>query len=106
MKVPERIVSLLPSSTEILFALGLGERVVGVSHECDFPPAAAELPRLTRARLDSSASSADIDRQVRQLVTQGLSIYDIDEERLRQLSPDLILTQDTCRVCAVSLDQV
>ena len=106
MKVPERIVSLLPSSTEILFALGLGERVVGVSHECDFPAAAAELPRLTRARLDSSASSADIDRQVRQLVTQGLSIYDIDEERLRQLSPDLILTQDTCRVCAVSLDQV
>jgi iron complex transport system substrate-binding protein len=103
---PRRIVSLLPSATEICFALGLQDQVVGVSHECDFPAAARRLPVLTAPQIDPRASSADIDRAVRELVSRGLSIYRIDEARLGALQPDLIVTQDTCQVCAVSLDEV
>jgi iron complex transport system substrate-binding protein len=103
---PQRIVSLLPSATEICFALHLQDRMVGVSHECDFPAGARGLPVLTAPQLDPHASSADIDRAVRQLVGQGLSVYRINEERLKALHPDLIVTQDTCQVCAVSLDEV
>jgi iron complex transport system substrate-binding protein len=106
MAAPRSIASLLPSATEICFALGLGDRVVGVSHECDYPAEAATRPRLTRARVDPGACSAEIDRQVRSLATSGLSIYDIDEEALGRLQPELIVTQDTCAVCAVSLAQV
>ena len=101
-----RIASLLPSATEICFALGLGDQVVGVSHECDFPADAAGRPVLTRSSVDPSASSAEIDRQVKRLFTQGLSLYEIEEEALRELRPDLIVTQDTCEVCAVSLTAV
>ena len=104
--MPTRIVSLLPSATEICFALGLHDRMVGVSHECDFPSAARGLPVLTAPQIDPRASSADIDRAVRQLVSQGLSVYRIDEAQLAALRPDLIVTQDTCQVCAVSLDEV
>ena len=75
----QRIVSLLPSSTEICFALGLGDRVVGVSHECDFPSGVRGRPVLTEAKIDASASSAEIDRAVRELVSDGLSVYRIDE---------------------------
>jgi iron complex transport system substrate-binding protein len=103
---PQRIASLLPSSTEICFALGLGDRVVGVSHECDFPPEARGRPVLTSPKVDPHATSAEIDRQVRALVSDGLSVYRIDEERLRELRPDLIITQDVCEVCAVSLAEV
>jgi iron complex transport system substrate-binding protein len=103
---PQRIVSLLPSSTEICFALGLGDRIVGVSHECDFPPEVSGRPVLTSPKVHPHASSAEIDRQVRALVADGLSVYHIDEERLRELRPDLVVTQDVCEVCAVSLSEV
>ncbi|MSP60767.1 MAG: cobalamin-binding protein [Myxococcales bacterium] len=106
MTEPQRIVTLLPSATEICFALGLGERVIGVSHECDFPPAARALPVLTAPKVDPHAPSDEIDRQVRALVADGLSVYRIDEERLRALAPDLIVTQDACEVCAVSFAEV
>lgn len=101
-----RIASLLPSATEICFALGLGDRVVGVSHECDYPRGAVGRPVLTRSTVDSRATSAEIDRQVRDQLTRGLSLYSVEEEELRRLGPDLIVTQDTCQVCAVSFDTV
>lgn len=101
-----RIVSLLPSATEILCALGLRERLVGVSHECDHPAAVRGLPVLTATKVDAHASSQEIDRQVRALVGQGLSVYRIDEALLRALAPDLIVTQDVCEVCAVSFAEV
>ncbi len=106
MAVAERIVSLLPSSTEICFALGLGDRVVGISHECDFPPGVRGRAVLTAPKIDPSASSTEIDRQVRELVSDGLSVYRIDEQRLQALRPDLVITQDACEVCAVSLEEV
>ncbi len=103
---PERIVSLLPAATEILCALGLRDRLVGVSHECDYPTDVTGLPILTEPKLDPHAASADIDTHVREIVQEGLSIYRIHTETLRQLQPQLIVTQDQCAVCAVSLPQV
>jgi iron complex transport system substrate-binding protein len=101
-----RIVSLLPSATEILFALGLGDSVVGVTHECDFPPEAAKKPPLIRPRVDPSAAPAELDRQVRELMSRGESIYAVDDALLRSLAPDLIITQDLCHVCAASPDDL
>jgi iron complex transport system substrate-binding protein len=101
-----RIVSLLPSATEILYALGLGDSVVGVTHECDFPPAAATKPPLIRPRVDPHAAPAEIDRQVSELVQRGESIYAVDAELLAALAPDLIVTQDLCHVCAASPDDL
>lgn len=101
-----RICSLLPSATEILYAIGLGGCVVGVTHECDFPPEAASKPALIRPRVDPQAAPAEIDRQVRELVARGESIYAVDAELLAQLSPDLIVTQDLCHVCAASPDDL
>lgn len=101
-----RICSLLPSATEILFALGLGDSVVGVTHECDFPPEAAKKPSLIRPRVDPQASAAVIDRQVANLVSRGESIYSVDAELLASLAPDLIITQDLCHVCAASPDDL
>jgi iron complex transport system substrate-binding protein len=98
----ERIVSLLPSTTEIVCALGLGTRLVGRSHECDFPPFVKELPACTQAKLDPAAPGAEIDRRVKRLVAEGLSIYRVDPERLRALRPDVILTQEQCEVCAAT----
>ena len=98
----ERIVSLLPSTTEIVCALGLGSRLVGRSHECDFPPFVKGLPACTQAKLDPAAPGAEIDRRVKQLVAEGLSIYRVDPERLRELRPDVILTQEQCEVCAAT----
>lgn len=103
---PRRIVSLLPSATEICCELGLDDRLVGISHECDFPDMVVGRPVLTESKIDSTGSSRDIDTEVRGLVAEGLSVYRIDEELLRELRPDLIVTQDTCEVCAVSLDEV
>ncbi len=101
-----RIVSLVPSATEMLFALGLAEQVVGVTHECDFPPAVAELPKVTRDVLPSGLSTAQIDAAVKERTLAGQSIYELDVERLRELEPDLIVTQALCTVCAVSFDDV
>jgi iron complex transport system substrate-binding protein len=101
-----RIVSLLPSATELVCSVGAGDGLVGISHECDFPKEIADLPKLTSARIDSNASSGDIDRAVRAVIHDALSIYAVDDELLRSLEPDVIVTQDLCDVCAVSLDDV
>lgn len=101
-----RVASLLPSATEIICALGLRDRLVGVSHECDFPAGVDGLPRLTRAKIDPRASSQQIDAAVRALVADGLSVYEIDTDLLRAAAPDVIVTQDQCDVCAVSLREV
>ena len=101
-----RIVSLLPSATEIVCALGLAEQLVCVSHECDFPVEIVGRPVLTAPKIDPSGDSASIDAAVRQLARDGLSVYRIDTERLARLRPDLIVTQDQCEVCAVSYKEV
>jgi iron complex transport system substrate-binding protein len=101
-----RIVSLLPSATEIVCALGAEDQLVGISHECDFPPSVRGLPAVTAARIDSTASSRDIDAAVRAVIRDALSIYSVDHARLAELAPDVIVTQDLCEVCAVSLDDV
>jgi iron complex transport system substrate-binding protein len=98
----ERIASLLPSTTEIVCALGLLEKLVGRSHECDFPPEVEALPVLTESKLDPRAKSDVIDDRVKQLVREGLSIYRVDAERLRALAPSVVLTQEQCDVCAAS----
>jgi iron complex transport system substrate-binding protein len=97
-----RICSLLPSATEIVYALGLGDSVVGVSHECDYPAEAARKPSLLRPRVDPKAAPGEIDRQVAEIIARGESIYAVDAELLASLAPDLILTQDLCHVCAAS----
>jgi iron complex transport system substrate-binding protein len=103
---PPRIVSLLPSATEIVCALGAADELVGISHECDFPPAVHGRPVLTRSRIDVGASSRAIDAAVRGVIRDALSIYAVDDELLGRLAPDVIITQDLCEVCAVSLDDV
>jgi iron complex transport system substrate-binding protein len=102
----DRIVSLLPSATEIVCALGWGARLVGRSHECDFPAGVEPLPVLTEPKLDARAASRAIDDRVKQLVRDGLSVYRVDAERLRALEPSLILTQEQCAVCAASPQDV
>jgi len=101
-----RIVSLLPSATEILFALGLEREIVGVSHECDFPPQAKTKPVVIHSRLPHDASPSEIDRLVSEYVHRGESLYAVDAEVLEQLAPDLIVTQDLCHVCAASPDDL
>jgi iron complex transport system substrate-binding protein len=101
-----RIVSLLPSATEIVCALGARDELVGVSHECDFPEDVRTLPAVTRAKIRVDGTSDTIDAEVRDLVRRGLSVYEIDVERLRSLAPDVIVTQDQCDVCAVSYAEV
>ncbi|HEV7860334.1 MAG TPA: cobalamin-binding protein [Pyrinomonadaceae bacterium] len=98
-----RIVSLLPSATEIVCALGLEEQLVGITHECDYPAFIADRPRLTASRIShETMTSAEIDHAVRSQLDGHGSIYDLDEVSLRALEPDLILTQELCDVCAVS----
>ncbi|HEV2999796.1 MAG TPA: ABC transporter substrate-binding protein [Solirubrobacteraceae bacterium] len=101
-----RIVSLVPHATELLFALGLGDQVVGVTHECDHPAAARECRRVTRDRLPAGLRSAAVDAAVRDLTERGEAIYDLDEDALHELQPDLIVTQALCPVCAVSYEDV
>jgi iron complex transport system substrate-binding protein len=96
------IVSLLPSATEIVCALGYADQLVGRSHECDHPASVSDLPICSRPRIRTDTSSAEIDRSVRNIVSQGLSVYEIDEDTLRALAPDYIVTQTQCEVCAVS----
>ena len=102
-----RVCSLLPSATEIVGALGLTESLVGVSHECDWPPEACRLPTITASRVDTTTlASAAIDMAVRDALADGLPLYAVDAELIEELAPDLIVTQDTCAVCAVSTADV
>jgi iron complex transport system substrate-binding protein len=103
---PERVVSLLASSTETVCALGFGDRLVGRSHECDHPDWVRRLPVLTEPKIRPGGTPAEVDRDVKALLREGLSVYRVDVEALRRLEPDLILTQDQCEVCAVSLRDV
>ena len=102
----DRIASLLPSSTEIVCALGLRERLVGVSHECDYPTDVVGLPVLTEPKLDPRGTSGDIDARVQEIVQEGLSVYRLNTDALQTLKPEVIVTQDQCEVCAVSLPDV
>src|SRR6476659_430212 len=101
-----RIVSLVPNGTEILFAVGAGELVVGVSHECDFPAEARTRPVLTGSALTPGMTAAEVDAAVSAQVGNGGSLYTLDEERIAGLDPDVIVTQQLCPVCAVSTEQV
>jgi iron complex transport system substrate-binding protein len=101
-----KICSLLPSATEILYALGLGDQVAGVSHECDFPSDAKTKPILIRSRISQTESAATIDRQVRGFLERGESLYSVDHDMLREIEPDIIVTQDLCHVCAATPDDL
>jgi iron complex transport system substrate-binding protein len=106
MLVSVRIASLVPSATEMLFALGLGVRVVAVTHECDYPPGVEQLPHLTRSVIPDGLDAAQIDAAVREVTRRGDALYELDEATLEQLEVDLIVTQAVCDVCAVSFDNV
>jgi iron complex transport system substrate-binding protein len=101
-----RIVSLLPSATEIICELGLGKQLVGVSHECDYPPAAQNLPKVTRTLVPAAASSRQIDALVRERLNSRRALYSLNLPTLERLRPDLLLTQALCNVCAVAEDEV
>jgi len=103
---PPRIVSLLPSATEMVCAVGMEDHLVGVSHECDFPASVIGRPVLTSSRLSPSVSSGDIDRDLRSVLQDAMSIYEIDAVGLERVRPDVIVTQDLCEVCAVAYDDV
>lgn len=107
MKQPIRVVSLLPAATEIVAALGLSDQLVGISHECGYPPEVARKPRVTRSRLhESGLSSADLDREVQATLAEGGTLFTLNEPLLRELQPDVILTQQLCDVCAVGYGSV
>jgi len=101
-----RIASLVPSATEMLFALGLGDQVVAVTHECDYPPEAASKPHLTRTVIPEGLSAAEIDAEVRRVTGEGRHLYELDEPALSELDVELIVTQAVCEVCAVSFEDV
>lgn len=100
------VASLLPSATEIVCAVGARDRLVGRSHECDHPPGVASVPVLTRSRVDTSLPSGGIDADVRRILKEVLAVYEVDVEALQRAAPDVIVTQDLCDVCAVSLHDV
>ena len=107
MAETRRIVSFLPSATEMVCALGLGDRLMGVTHECDYPPEIASKPIVVRNVLPiESMSQPEIDVAVTQRLRDGLSLYRVDEALMRQIGPDLIVTQDLCQVCAPSGNEV
>jgi iron complex transport system substrate-binding protein len=101
-----RIASLVPSATELLFALDLGDSVVAVTHECDYPPGVERLPHLTRSVIPEDLPAAEVDAAVRERTGRGEALYELDEETLRDVGVDLIVTQAVCEVCAVSFDDV
>jgi iron complex transport system substrate-binding protein len=102
----QRIVSFLPSATEMLYALGLGDRLMGVTHECDYPSEAKSKPVVVRSLLPDGLTQREIDAAVSERLKQGLSLYQADEELLRRIGPDLIVTQDLCSVCAPSGNEI
>lgn len=102
----QRIITLLPAATEIVCALGLEEDLVGRSHECDFPELVKQLPVCSEANIPDNLSSADIDKKVKELLYDALSIYTVNREKIRELAPDVVITQAQCDVCAVSLGDV
>lgn len=107
MPRPEkRVVSLLPSATEIAYGIGLQNQIVGISHECNWPPGVENKPRVTRSNVDSSASSGQIDQQVQTLLKAGRALYEIEVELLVSLAPEVIITQAQCDVCAISYETV
>ena len=101
-----RVLSLIASSTEIIHSLGCGDKLIGRSHECDYPPSVVDLPYCTEPRFNVAGSSVEIDNRVKSILQEALSVYRIDEQKLIELSPDLIVTQSQCDVCAVSLSDV
>jgi iron complex transport system substrate-binding protein len=101
-----RIVTLLPSATEIVCALGFEAQLVGRSHECDYPPDVLRLPMLTRPKFNAEGTSAEVDRRVKKILADALSVYRVDVELLRSLKPNVIVTQSQCEVCAVSIRDV
>jgi len=101
-----RVLSLIASSTEIVYSLGCEDQLVGRSHECDFPKKVLDLPYCTEPRFNTNGTSRQIDDRVKSVLQQALSVYKIDEEKLHELNPDLIITQTQCDVCAVSLSDV
>lgn len=102
----KKIVSLLPSITEIVCKLGFRDNLMGVSHECDYPNSIVGLPVLTKPNFSTTGSSSEIDNRVHEILKKGLSVYDVDEDLLRKLSPEIIITQAQCEACAVSLREV
>ncbi|MCH2516529.1 MAG: cobalamin-binding protein, partial [Dehalococcoidia bacterium] len=106
MASAERVVSLLPSATEIVAGLGCASRLVGRSHECDYPSSVVRLPVCTRPRIELGGSSAEIDASVRNAVKDAVAIYEVLEDQLQSLAPDVIVTQSQCEVCAVSYEDV
>ena len=103
---PKRVVSLIASATDIVCALGARDLLVGRSHECDFPPDVTRLPSLTEPKFPLSGTCYDIDARVKAILQEGLSVYRVEAEKLEALRPDVIVTQDHCEVCAVSLKDV
>ena len=101
-----RIVSLIASGTEIVHGIGRGDWLVGRSHECDFPAEVSQLPQITEPKFSRHGSSRDIDDRVREVLETGLSVYRVDADKLRALRPDVVVTQDQCEVCAVTLTDV
>ncbi len=104
--LPQRIVSFLPSATEIAFALGLGDRLVGVTHECDYPPEARTKPVVIRSALPNGLAQREIDLAVSDRLKNGSSLYEPDEDLLHSIAPDLVLTQELCAVCAPSGNEI
>jgi len=102
----QKIVSLLPSATEIVYALGLGQNLVGRSHECDFPEEVKQLPVCSEANFPDGLSSAAIDTKVKEILADALSVYTVKREVIKELEPDVVITQAQCEVCAVSLTEV
>jgi iron complex transport system substrate-binding protein len=102
----DRVISLLPAATEIVCALGLESKLVGRSHECDYPESVKQLPVCSYDRIGANLSSLEINQKVKQLLTNALSVYEVNSEMIEQLSPDVVITQDQCAACAVSLPEV
>ena len=106
LMIDKKIISLLPAATEIVCALGLSDHLVGISHECDFPETIRDLPVCSSSKVHTETASIEIDRAVKQMLSQALSIYDLDQELISSLKPDVIITQTQCDVCAVSFADV